>query len=269
METTIRRRRRKKSKKEEEEEEKEESDSESEELGTDTENSDSNNKKESADEIDEENLGKLQNVKKDRRRSNLVRINTETKWEDGQLNSMEEQMRDEIKRLSLQNGHDKLLEIGIQPNDPLPNTAEIQNEAVEDTASTQQLTTTTEQATISTQQLQDQMPKETTPEEPMAQRQSQTPIQKVENVQPVENKSLITSSNNVEQELRARIEYLENQNQQLRREIEYSQDKSTGYHVESSIETNPRPTIKEESKQVLLPKPVPHENTMCGNCVVL
>jgi len=47
----------------------------------------------------------LENVKKEDRPSNLVRINTDTKWSQAQLDILEQQLRDELSKLKNEHTH--------------------------------------------------------------------------------------------------------------------------------------------------------------------
>jgi len=74
-----------------ESEDSESEDSESEDLSTDTDEetiSDDNNQ-----------VTQFEKVEKKRRPSNLVRINTDTKWTDSQLNALEQALRDELSQM--------------------------------------------------------------------------------------------------------------------------------------------------------------------------
>jgi len=57
------------------------------------------------DDEETDKISDLENVKRDRRPSNLVRLNTETNWNDTALDKLEEQLRQKISEMAVQNGH--------------------------------------------------------------------------------------------------------------------------------------------------------------------
>jgi len=85
-------------------------DDESEELSTDdTENEsdwDTSEVEMPKPKEEEDDLGELINTKRERRQSNLVRINTQTKWTESQMDALEQQLLDQISFMASQNGYD-------------------------------------------------------------------------------------------------------------------------------------------------------------------